>query len=243
MQALNLREPAAGVVGSIRRGKTDVGDIDLIAPLPPSTADGDTLYRRVAECFQTKADPQPGEPALFVPRFTPFGRVVSGHNPMFREINLEVWVKPTTDDALRRLAGHDGLVRIPASIARYTPDNRGWLEILRTGSAEFGEAVLQCWKWTCGTLGTNKPGSVNNQLVDSLGVPRRTPTEFHVFQLIGCVWVPPHLRTGPEALCRAVEPFDPAKRRAAMQHLGIKDDDEVRDRFAGDKYAAATAAA
>ena len=243
MQALNLREPEAMVVGSIRRQREDVGDIDIIAPLPGSFAD-DRLYRAIANAFQPAKAPE--QPALFTTggkpatSFTPLGRVLQGHNPLFLECELEVWVRPEQDRALKAIAGGRPLIPVKASIARYraTPGNRGWLEIMRTGNAEFSKAVLECWKWQCGTRGTAAGGLKDNHLVDQLGNARATPTEFHVFQLIGCVWVPPALRTGPQALCRAVEPFDPAKRRVAMRHLGITDETELADRFRQDRYAA-----
>ncbi len=243
MAALNLREPEAAVVGSVRRGKPDVGDIEIIAPME---SDNDRLYRRIGETFDPPESPK--QPGLWTAggasatTAQTFGRIVQGHNPYFKECTLDVWLKPSRGGPLDGLpTDAHGRITVRCTIYRYIPGdagNRGWIEVMRTGNSDFSEAVLRGWKWVCGTLHTSEPGSAHGFLVDRMGNRRPTPTEFHVFQLIGCLWVTPEKRTSPDALCRASEPFNRSARERAMKHLGIASVEEIAERWGQDRLAA-----
>lgn len=172
--ALGMREPEARVVGSVRREKPDVGDIEIIAPAPATEMDW--LFQAIGKVCLTPED----EGSMF-PRSGTIGKTVKGWKPGFAYCQL--------------------LLDSPAvkvDIFRYQPGNRGWIELMRTGPADYSERVLIDWKRKCGTLGTPKPGSVGGFLVDSMGNPRNTPTERSVFDLIGIPFVEPKNRTQGE---------------------------------------------
>lgn len=260
MRKWDLREPDARVVGSVRRKSEQVHDIELLAPLPIK-ANGmegdDRLCKKITSGFAL-----PKEPA--VPLFQSEavaeqawqnGKMLTICAPMFKACSLAVRVSPThftspKADPLGELVkgycellGEDSFY-LPLQIFRYTPGvqgNRGWIELMRTGSADFSKAVLECWKWVCGTKGTSAPGSADGFLVDSLGNRRFTRNEYQVFQLIGCVWVAPEKRTGPEALCRAIEPRNSERTAKAMEYLGYKDEKALQDAYIQDKFAAGAA--
>lgn len=170
--ALGLKEPDARVVGSIRREKPDVGDIEIIAPLP--------LPEAVDWLFQTigKACVTPEDAGSMFPRVNTIGSVVKGWKPGFAYCQLML-------DA----------PAVKVDIFRYQPGNRGWIELMRTGPADYSERVLTEWKRKCGTLGTDTKGSDKGFLVDSMGNPRHTPTERGVYELIGIPFVEPKDRS------------------------------------------------
>ncbi len=179
MAGLRLKEPEAMVVGSIRRGCADVGDIEIIAPLPEPDAQ-DWLFKAIGELFLNGDDF-----GSMYPRKGTIGSVLRGHRPGFGYCQLRALLPD--------------LPAVNVDIFRYTPGakgNRGWVELQRTGSAEFAKSVLSEWKRLCGTLGSGVEGSRDGFLVDSMGNPRATPTEASVFKLIGREVVPPGLRGG-----------------------------------------------
>jgi hypothetical protein len=240
MAHLGLKEPDALVVGSIRREKVDIGDIEIIAPMPYTPSGGlldDTLYHTIKRKFWKPLPSKGGQLVLGGdrPPADALGRIIQGHNPLFKQCDLEFWIPVAGDPALESLARGETHLAVKVNIFRYLPGangNRGWIEVLRTGSSDFGETgVLSCWKFVCGTLGLPTPGSKDGFLVDSRGNKRATPNEYAVFQAIGCLWVPPHLRTGPEVLCRVKTPFDVKKRTRAMELLGIETDEDVAARW------------
>ena len=61
MARWGMAAPACGVVGSVRRRKPDVGDLELIAPLPPDGAKIDQLYEVIADAVGvlSESDPLP----------------------------------------------------------------------------------------------------------------------------------------------------------------------------------------
>lgn len=183
------------IVGSIARERPDIGDVDLLAPLPLDPAK-DQLYDAIAMGLGIIKPPadlwQGGKPP--VPQMT--GRVVKGLNPGFKSLALV-------------LTGQSGR-EVPVNIERYTPGpqgNCGWKQIMRTGPEEFGEALLTQWKRVCGTIGTEARGSDKGFWVDKNGVPVPTPTEKHCFHLARCLWIKPQCRG--EGTLLAIDWFHP----------------------------------
>ncbi|MCC6295423.1 MAG: hypothetical protein IT469_01810 [Pseudomonadales bacterium] len=189
MRLWGMAAPACAIVGSVRRRRTEVGDIEIIAPLPevmsrpvdpfaepePVTEDNDHLFARIAATTRQ-------EPDLFNPSPPPpLARVVRGLEPGFLACSLEL-----------KLA-HAPAVAIPVQIYRYTPANRGWCELMRTGPTDFGMDFLVRWKARFGIAGEGK-GSIDGHLVDSHQVRVPTPTEDDCFRLCGMAFIPPEER-------------------------------------------------
>jgi len=167
------------VVGSIRRGLTSVSDIDLIAPW---AHDEDPLHAALVAKFgdpaKDKANP------LFAAAVAPEGRMgiwLQGLNRNFRRcaVLLKLVKEPK--------------VEIKVEIHRYTPGpegNRGWIEMIRTGPAEWGR--MCCIRWNHRVPnGTSDHGF----LVDGDGERHPTPDEASVFRLLGLQYIPPAART------------------------------------------------
>lgn len=192
---------ACVVVGSVRRRLEEVGDLEIIAPLPAGwesrklAAADDPLFRRINA---TMSNPWTDEAnGLFVTeRITtepggpdPIGQAVRGLKPGFLAASLivEPW---------------DG-VSIPVQVYRYSPDNRGWLLIERTGPRDFGMWFLGQWKRRFGIpLGdAGRPASVKGHLIDVASKVVSVPTEEEAFRLAG------------------IQPVPPERRDAFMQHL------------------------
>lgn len=169
--------PVCEVVGSARRGRLDVGDLDFLAPLPADPKKDDPLYLAIlATCVD---QPQP----LFGEQRPQFTRVVKGFKPGF--LCADVIVK-------LRIAGAE--VELPIQINRYTPENRGWKQIECTGPREFGIWFLQEWKRQYGIQ--SGPASVDGHLVDSY--LKRVPVadEHECFLKIRHEFIPPEQRDG-----------------------------------------------
>jgi len=260
MSHWRLVEPASMIVGGIRRESETVGDIDIIAPMP-SPGEEDTLAETMRLCL----DPAQAadQPALFAgttphQRVRTIGRVIKGLKPGFKCCDFELWQAPETPERRAELeaAGFtaENKYAVKVQLSRYTrgggfehaPSNRGWYEIRTTGDEEFGKNFLRAWKYLRG-IGAESEGSKDNFLVDERGQVRSTPTEYHAFELIGCIWVPPRLRTGPEAILaapgtRAWSVQSREKRARAMAHLGLATEREIEDRWNDDRLAAASTA-
>lgn len=73
-------------------------------------------------------------------------------------------------------------------------DNWGWIYLLRTGSADFSQAVLTRWKRLQG-IGPEGQGSRNGRLVYRDGTRVATPEEQTVFDLVHVPWIAPERRT------------------------------------------------
>lgn len=195
MQLWGMTAPGCAIVGSVRRRKPDVGDLELIAPLPEAACRGfdpfepaeaptkvgedeDELYRKI----RASTD---GEPDLFNPsKPPPVARALEGLKPGFLMCSLVV-----------RLAAPPA-VEIPVQVFRYTPGdkgNRGWCELMRTGPGDFGRQFLVDWKKSFNINPDNR-ASKDGFLVDPHGVRIPTPTEEDCFQLCRRAFVPPEER-------------------------------------------------
>jgi hypothetical protein len=181
------------VVGSVRRGLPDVGDIEIIVPVQEVKQRGDDqfdyLFNRInASMSNPWTDPKARERSMFDPEpmsgsvVEPdpgqiVGRAVRGLKPGFLAANLELM--PT------------GLV-VPCQLYRYTESNRGWIELMRTGPAEFGQRFLVNWKRRYGIpFGEDHPASIEGHLVNREGQRVHTPTEAACFDLCGMKYIEP----------------------------------------------------
>jgi len=185
------------VVGSLRRGAPEVGDIEIVAPLParlpprPAPED-DPLFRRINA---TMANPWTDERAALFAGLSgvgggggggggeePLGRIEKGLRPGFLAASLVV-------------TPAEG-VEVPVQVYRYTEENRGWMILMRTGPTEFGQWVLGKWKKAFGIpLGDERyPACRENHLITNTGAIVPVATEEEVFRAIGVVPIAPDKR-------------------------------------------------
>ena len=189
---------SVGVVGSLRRGRQAIGDIDLIAPMP-TDANRDGLRFRIDCCFAPAKPPAPAKPTtgdLFatpppptdeasiarVFRGVPLaGRVLQGGSPMFRRVSLELTAGPAIGQKVE--------------IHRFDPGpngNRGWIELIRTGPAEFAQAIVTRWQHVRGR--PFERGSVEGYPLDMGGSKLPVKDEEAAFRLVGLGFIPPNER-------------------------------------------------
>ncbi|QQS08650.1 MAG: hypothetical protein IPK69_11775 [Phycisphaerales bacterium] len=180
------------VVGSVRRLRHEVGDLELVAPLPAGwrsknlTPTQDDLFMRINGSMQNPwSDPA-------APLFTPAGDSVAVESAVGRAVR---GLKPGFLACSLMLTPWDG-IDLPCQVYRCTPHNHGWMMIERTGPTEFGRWFLWRWKVRFGIpLGDPlRPASVQNHLVDTVGRLVDVPTEAEAFRLVGERYIPPHER-------------------------------------------------
>lgn len=181
-------QPTCVVVGSVRRRRDEVGDLEIVAPLPVGwqtrklTPADDPLFRRIDATMQNRYVDESN--ALFyarsneTPAAPPIGTAVRGLKPGFLACSL----------ILRPWEGTE----IPCQVYRYTPDNRGWLLIERTGPRDFGIWFLWRWKVRFGipVADESRRASIDNHLVDAGGKVVSVATEEEAFRLAGERFVP-----------------------------------------------------
>lgn len=186
------RYPGCMVAGSVRRMEPEVGDLEIVAPLPRGW-DYRKLGPEVDELFgainATVDNPWSDESApLFATTTTAtpspvvLGSALRGLRPGFLACSL----------LLRPWPG----LEIPCQVYRYTPENFGWMLIERTGPREFGMWFLGQWKRRYGIpVGVEgRQASINNHLVNAAGDVVPVPTEAEAFRLAGMAWIAPHDR-------------------------------------------------
>lgn len=168
------------VVGSVRRRKPEVGDLEILAPHEDKARD--TLYQRIARTVRT--DDAGGLFAGAADIKHEIGRAVRGLKPGFLAASLVINVKP------------DGGVEVPVQIFRYTPDNLGWMLLYRTGPEDFGKWFLGEWKKRHGIplSREDRPASKDNHLIDGEGRVVKVPDEEAAFVKAGIRFVPPEER-------------------------------------------------
>lgn len=186
------QKDAIGIVGSVRRLRDHVGDLELIAPLPPKweskqiAPPQDDLFMRINGLMSNpwcdQAAPLFSSGTGMAVAQAPIGRAIRGLKPGFLACSLV-------------LTPWEG-VELPCQIYRYTPHNRGWMAIERTGPTEFGRWFLGRWKVRFGIpLGDPlRPASVRNHLVNTTGRYVDVPSEQEAFRLVGERFIPPHDR-------------------------------------------------
>ena len=171
-------EGGVHVVGSIRRQKPEVGDVEIIAPWPEPPA-ADPLFDRLAETLI--ADGQAPEPNPLVgPRRLVYAK--SGAKRWFKACNLRV---PCLKWPGQPLVG--------VQIYRYRPHNFGWTMLMRTGPSEFGMWFLGIWKRRM-NIPRGHQASLDGCLVSAAGDVVPTPTEADCFRLAGLQYVAPEAR-------------------------------------------------
>lgn len=178
MARWKMAAPACGVVGSVRRRKPDVGDVELIAPLPPAGPKDDPLYELIADDLGLRD-------GLFIPEVPPMGKAVEGVKPGFKAASMGINCRIGAD--LEELVG--------VQVFRYTPENRGWQWIMRTGPEDFGKWFLWQWKTVFGIpLGDGHPASHEGHLVDPSGIVVPVEDEEACFRIIRRPFIAPEHR-------------------------------------------------
>lgn len=163
------------VVGSVRRGCADVGDIDIVAPLPADPAAGaagDMLYRRIDATLASQG-------GLFEPAEPPIGTAESGHKPGFKSA---VYVLAIADQTAIKL-----------NVSRYTRENRGWTMLRCTGPEQFGTMFLAQWKRRL-NIPKERTASIGGHLVDVHGKVVPVEDEQEAFYKCGLKHVEPAQR-------------------------------------------------
>lgn len=160
------------VVGSIRRERSTVGDIEFLVPHEPK--DNDTLYDWIARtlCMPGEGDSIFGAPQDHI------GRPVEGFKRGFLAADFEIRMR----DLL-----------VPVQVFRYTPANRGWQLLMRTGPSEFGQYFLGKWKDAFGIPKgvEGAKASIDGHLVDRHGIVVPVESEEDCFAKAGMAFVPP----------------------------------------------------
>jgi len=162
------------VVGSVRRRRDWVGDLELV--MPCREPGEDVEFSRIEATMGQKAEGGlfGGVPAL--------GRPLRGLKPGFLAASLLVSLDETRE--------------VGVQIFRYTPRNRGWLLLERTGPMDFGRWFLGQWKVARG-IPTGDPkfrGSRDDHLLDRLGEIVDVFEEAECFKLAGVPYIAPHQR-------------------------------------------------
>ncbi len=169
------------VVGSVRRRKPDVGDLEIIAPWCDPKKD--PIYRAIAESMQAEGIFAGSESQR------PVGYPLEGLKPGFKACSLSItMVDSRTSEG----------VTLKVQVFRYVPGdrgNRGWLELYRTGPREFGMWFLGRWKKAFDIpFGEGGKASHEGFLVDRNGKPVFTPTEADCFRILRLPHVTPENR-------------------------------------------------
>lgn len=164
------------VVGSVRRGREHVGDLEFVAPI------GDP-----------RNDPLCGRMLCTMEGFVPdsiygeqpegvIGRAVKGLKPGFKAASVLIRTRTAGD--------------FPVQVYRFTPDNRGWITLMRTGPGDFGEWFLGRWKDRMGIPrgDPKRQGSIDGHLVDAQGVIVPVQSEEEAFERCGLKPVHPESR-------------------------------------------------
>lgn len=181
--------PGLTLVGSCRRKRPDVGDIEFVAALPPVVAkwrpEDDPLFRAInarmgnpwrdpkISLFEAPA-PEPELPDVL-------GSIEQGLRPGFLTASLSItpWVNTT----------------IRCQVHRCTPQNRGWKLIQTTGPVEFGRLFLGRWKDRYGIpKGEKGKASIDGHLVTARGDVIAVATEEDAFLKCGMPWLEPEMR-------------------------------------------------
>lgn len=185
-------DETAVVVGSVRRGLPEVGDIEIIVPALKVTQAGnehvDSLFSRINGSMSNPwVHPKAPERSMFdseperVIEPEPdqiIGEAIRGLKPGFLSASL----------LLRPLG-----LEVPCQLYRYTAQNRGWIELMRTGPADFGRLFLIAWKrrWN---IPHEQQASIDGHLVNRDGEIVHVPDEDAAFDLCGMPAVLPELR-------------------------------------------------
>ena len=164
-ERLGLDKLGAVVVGSVRRMRQDVGDLDLLAPASPKKSD--PVYDAIMPFCDNVAQP------MFAADSPKFIRAVEGFKPGFLACKLLCNL---------RIFEHEDSTPVPLNVFRHTPENAGWAMLMRTGPDEFGKWFLYRWKLAYG-IPEDHPASRDGHLIDANGVIVPVATEAECFKL------------------------------------------------------------
>jgi hypothetical protein len=192
----------AGVfVGSIRRQKPDIGDIEIVAPCPQGIDSTWATKAWIADPFFTvlngvlhNAAPLPQNTGLFgsSEQIMPpknarkIATAVRGCKPGFKAATITLHAWKNTPRALD----------VSLQVFRGFPGQMGWLTLDRTGPVEFGKWFLSQWKRRHGIplRDENWRGSIDGWLVDRTQQPVKLFTEEEAFDMCGIAYIPPQER-------------------------------------------------
>lgn len=181
----DMHPSSCAIVGSVRRRLPEIGDLDLIAPLP-ELRQRDTLFESIDLTVIKPA----AKAALWEigGREQRFVEVKSGHNRYFKSLSVIAHLEATNE------RGELQTYPIPVQVSRYTRDNRGWMELYKTGPREFGVWYLLRWKEIHG-IPDRQAASVHNHLRGADGVTViPLESENDCFRVLGITPVPPQER-------------------------------------------------
>lgn len=179
MRCWGLSEPDAMVVGSVRRQRPDVGDLEIVCPWEIAAADG--LFRLLDGC-------RARDDVLFeAPSELPPITARAGLRAGFLEADILAHV------SVQLAAGGTRELALPVEIARYKPGGKAWRVVMRTGPAEFGRWFLGQWKKQH-SIDFGRPASVEGFLVDRHGTPVLMDDEREAFERCGVAYLPPERR-------------------------------------------------
>lgn len=172
-----LDREACPLVGSARRRAITVGDLEFIAPLPAPGV-RDELFDRM--------DLTMGTGGLFGEGTVPVAKPLKGFKRGFGYCDTLV-------DVTNQATGQGFAIRV--QIHRYAADgsNRGWIELMRTGPAEFGQFFLRAWK-ARHCIAPELEASIDGHLVNAARQRVPTPTEADAFRCCGLEPVEPTRR-------------------------------------------------
>lgn len=182
------------VVGSVRRRKETVGDLEFVAP-KPAKGEPDPLLERIQAYFPPEGRAvRPGKTAcLFdeppaVPAAKPLGVLLMGGGECFGLARLRLNLVKSGQ-------------AFQVEIYRYVPGpmgNRGWITAIRTGPGEFGRMLMRRWTVMRAPHGADANWSTSASEdgfpLDHNGARMPCPTEELVFQMCRWPWVRPEMR-------------------------------------------------
>ena len=172
-----LQGHGLSVVGSVRRRRPLVGDIEFIAPFGFC---GDELHDAIMLQLDTS------EPSIF-------------NTSEFRAFRLIKGMAKRKEWRMAVLAANPEVfgVATTVTIYRYDRGSRGLIEILRTGPERFCDQVFDEWRKIRDEMRrfeSTFPIMRDDCLVDMYGKPMNIATERGVFELIRCSYIPPENR-------------------------------------------------
>lgn len=173
------------VVGSLRRLRAEVGDLEFIAPMP-ELGQVDELYERlrldIAPPLDRGGDLFDPEPPRIGDSLRWLGIALKGFRPGMRYCQL----------LIRGASNREAKVEI----YRYDAGpqgNKGWVQVMRTGPEAFGKGLLSQYK-ALHRIPSDIAGSDKGYLLSIAGERVPTPTELDVFSACRCLYVEPQQR-------------------------------------------------
>jgi hypothetical protein len=172
-----LRGPDVLLVGSARRQRPDVGDLEFTCRAP---AEGgpDVLFEAMDRTMAVEG--------LFGASTVPVAKPLKGFKRGFGYCDVLV-------DLHRQDNGAEFQVRVQIHRWAWDGANRGWIELMRTGPTDFGQWFLHAWKRHHG-IQPEADASRDGRLIGVDGVPVPTPREEDAFTACGLTWIEPERR-------------------------------------------------